>query len=64
MKLTEQLKIKIDNMSYDEMLCKWKLALLGEPLFQDESGSYFFKVMNIKKKNIHNQISKDINKEK
>lgn len=41
MKLTDELKIKIDSMSYTELLAKWRFAPIGDRLFQDESGAYF-----------------------
>ena len=41
MKLTDELKQKIDNMSYADMLAKWRFAPIGDNLFQDDSGKYF-----------------------
>lgn len=41
MKLTPELKAKIDAMTYTEMLGKWRFAPLGDELFADESGEYF-----------------------
>lgn len=41
MKLTEQLKAQIDQMSYRELLSKWRFTPVGDPMFQDESGKYF-----------------------
>ena len=41
MELTEELKAKIDAMSYMEMLGQWRFAEVGSPWFQGEVGKYF-----------------------
>jgi len=41
MKLTDELKMYIDAMSYEQLLYKWRFAPVGDPIFQDESGEYF-----------------------
>lgn len=45
MRLTEDWKAKIDRMTYDELLSRWRFAAIGDPLFQGESGEYFAKRM-------------------
>ena len=41
MELTAEVKGKIDSMSYEELLRKWRFAPIGDPMFQGESGCYF-----------------------
>lgn len=64
MNLTEELKKKIDAMSYREMLSKRRFAPIGAPIFQGESGDYFSKAMREKGEKLeageHSRISKDI----
>lgn len=43
MKLTPELKIKIDAMSIHSLLSKIRFAPVGDPLFTDESGDYVMK---------------------
>ncbi len=50
MKLTEDLKKEINEMSYESMLSQWRFAPVGAPMFQGESGDYFSKVMAEKAK--------------
>ena len=45
MKLTEEIRARIDGMSYRDMLALWRFAPAGEPIFQDESGQYYSRVM-------------------
>lgn len=61
MELTEEWKQQIDNMSYRDMLTRWRFAPVGDPMFQGETGDYFTKVMFEKKKTVnHVAISKEI----
>lgn len=61
MKLTDKLKNQIDAMSYESMLRQWRFAPIGDLMFQGESGDYFSKVMQEKKKNVDStKISKSI----
>jgi hypothetical protein len=46
MKLTQELKEQIDSKSYEQLLSRWRHAPIGDPMFQDESGSYWGKRMN------------------
>ena len=41
MELTEDLKAKIDAMSLEELMRKWRFAPAGDPMFQGESGQYY-----------------------
>lgn len=43
MELTEELKKRIDSMSYGELLSLWRFAAVGTPLFLGASGDYFAK---------------------
>lgn len=45
MKLTEELKGKIDAMTYAQMLARWRNTPLGDSMFQGESGDYWAKRM-------------------
>ena len=41
-------------MNYESMLRLWRFALLGHPMFQDETGDYYSKVMKQKANDISN----------
>lgn len=41
MELTEKLKAEIDQRSYVSLLEQWRMAPLGDQMFQGESGKYF-----------------------
>lgn len=41
MKLTEENKKHIDEMSYEGLLSGWRNAPAGSPWFQDETGQYW-----------------------
>jgi len=61
MKLTEKLKEEINGMSYESMLRQWRSSPFGALIFEGESGDYFLKVMQEKKKKVdYVQISKNI----
>ena len=61
MELTKELKQQLDNMSYRDMLEKWRYAPVGAAVFQGESGEYFRKVMLEKKEKVnHVAASKDV----
>lgn len=64
MKLTNELKDKIDGMTYKELLSKWRFAPLGDELMLGESGKYFSKVFRVKENAIshseHTRISKEM----
>jgi len=45
MDLTEENKNHIDNLSYEQLLSKWRFAPSGDPWFQGETGEYWGKVM-------------------
>jgi len=49
MALSEELKQKIDNMSYREMFRLWRFAPSGSELFVGDAGLYFEASMNEKK---------------
>jgi hypothetical protein len=46
MKLTPELKQKIDNMSYIHLLTKWRHLPVDDVMFTGESGIYFGKRMS------------------
>lgn len=41
MDLTDDVKARIDSMTYVQLLGKWRCAPIGDPMFQGESGKYF-----------------------
>ncbi len=41
MKLTPELKAKIDAMPYEELLHSWRFASSGTEMFQGETGDYW-----------------------
>jgi len=45
MDLTPENKEKIDSMSYEQLLSKWRFAPVGDPWFQGETGHYWGKRM-------------------
>jgi hypothetical protein len=50
--ISQDIKNKIDNMSYSEMLSEWRFSPSGNSLFEGEAGSYFSYSMNEKKKKL------------
>jgi len=46
MELTKETTKIIDNMSYRELLSKWRSAPSGDPWFQGETGTYWENRMN------------------
>lgn len=60
--LPQEIKTKIDQMSYEQMLRLNRYAPVGEPLFQGVTGTYFFENMSKKKDELplgeHVRISK------
>ena len=62
--LTDEIKLEIDNMSYEQMLSIWRFAKSGHRLITGEVGTYFSSNMKEKKAKISNadqvQISKNI----
>ena len=64
MKLTEELKKKIDNMDYESMLTKWRYASLVDVMFTNPSGEYFsnrmFELRDKLPRGEHTRISKKI----
>lgn len=41
MNLTPENKAHIDGLSYEELLSRWRFAPVGDPWFQDETGTYW-----------------------
>jgi hypothetical protein len=46
MNLTDENKTYIDNLSYEELLEKWRFAPAGYEWFQGETGNYWGKRMS------------------
>lgn len=65
MELTDEVKQRIDDMSYEQLLYQVRFSKIGEPLLQGPSGEYLLacmaKVRNAPGGNqIHVQASKKI----
>jgi len=43
--LTPERKRHIDNLSYEQLLTKWRFAPMGDSWFQGETGDYWSKRM-------------------
>jgi hypothetical protein len=46
----KEMKIQIDEMTYDEMVDKYKNSSVGDPMFLDPIGQYFAEQMEIKRR--------------
>lgn len=66
MKLTDENKQYIDNLSYESLLDRWRFAPIGDEWFQDETGDYWAKRMaELREKGAdHVRASKSIGWEK
>lgn len=51
----ESLRERIDDMPYEEMLSRNRFAPIGDPLFADDTGRYFLKVMARKRSEVGQQ---------
>lgn len=64
MRLTDDLKSAIDSLSYGDLLCKWRFAKIGDPMFDGESGTYFSERLKKLKEEVsiseHVSISKEL----
>lgn len=52
--MTKEQKASIDNMDYEDMLRLWRNAPGGHPMFQDDTGDYYSKVMAEKRQQVGN----------
>ncbi len=50
--MTEETKKMIDEMSFETMMRKWRRLPIGDPLFQNDTGKYFSRIMAEKRKKI------------
>lgn len=41
MELTADNKKHIDNLTYEQLLSRWRFAPIGDPWFQGETGDYW-----------------------
>jgi hypothetical protein len=57
MNLTPDIKERIDEMPYAQMLSCWRFAPIGDPMFQGEVGEYFRKEMLEKRNTEDNPAS-------
>lgn len=60
----DELKMWIDNATYEQLLSKWRNAPIGSPFFQGEVGKYYTKRMQEKRAEVghdaHVKASKSI----
>ena len=66
--MNAKIKREINDMSYEQMLDKWRNSRVGEPLFQHGNDDYFLRVMKKKREKLtedeFDQISKRVGWEK
>lgn len=53
----EEMKTWIDNVSYRELLSKWRFVEVGSQWFQGEIGNYYAKQMAKKREEVGNDES-------
>jgi len=59
--LTDEVKEKIDSLSYAQLLSRWRFSPSGDPWFQGETGEYWGKRMAELRDTVdHVSISKQI----
>ena len=52
--MTPEEKKSIDEMGYESMLSLWRMAPVGHPMFQGDTGDYYAQVMGEKRAAIGN----------
>ena len=50
--IERKIKTEIDNMSYEQLLSRWRFAPCGDFIFQGENGDYYKTVMKNKKESL------------
>ena len=60
----KEMKKFIDNMTYEQLLERWRFGRWDDVIFQNETGKYFAEVMTQRRKevgeDVHTQTSKRI----
>lgn len=51
--MRKQDKDWIDNATYEQLLAHWRFAPVGDRMFQDETGKYYVKVMEEKRRHVN-----------
>ncbi|TES92934.1 MAG: hypothetical protein E3J87_03470 [Candidatus Cloacimonadota bacterium] len=51
----DEMKNWIDNASYEQLLSRWRLAPIGDLMFQGEIGDYYGEVMKKKRGEVGNE---------
>ncbi len=46
MEMTAEQKKWIDGKSFEELLRRWRNSPAGDPIFRDDAGAYYIKVMD------------------
>ena len=62
MDISEETKKEIDEMSYEELLFRWRIAEREDKIFQGEAGSYYTEVMQKKRNMLSNSEQVAISK--
>ena len=62
MDLTKENKKYIEDLSYEQLLSRWRFAPLGDCWFQGETGDYWGSAMNRKKEEIGQNKAVSISK--
>jgi hypothetical protein len=47
--LSEEMKKELEEMSYEEMLRKWRFTSIADDIFHGEIGNYYAKIMQEKR---------------
>ena len=52
--MTPEEQKRIDDMDYESMLSLWRMAPVGHPMFQGDTGDYYAQVMGEKRSAVGN----------
>lgn len=61
--MTAQTRLRIDKMTYTEMLRQIRYATAGDPMFLGETGAYFYQVFAKKREAVTHENRVRISKE-
>ena len=55
--ILKEMKDWIDQSSYEDLLRRYRLAPIGDPIFQEEVGKYYEEIMSKKKKEVGDVVA-------
>lgn len=55
--MTPEHKKWIDAAAYETLLERWRNSPAGDPIFRDEAGEYFSKVLREKKESVGHEVA-------